>query len=180
MASGFASSPVATASYVINLPPTFTLVASPTSLNLVSGSNGTVKLTLTPQNGFGGSVNFACSGLPGGASCSFSPPTVTLSNASAITQLTIATSTQSALIRNRPGSLLIASVLAFAFLFRRSRLGFSMLVAVALACVGAALVSGCGAGGISNTSRAPVNAIVTVTANSGSVQQSTTLQLTVN
>ena len=47
---------------------------------------------MTPVNGFGSAVSFACSGLPAGATCSFAPATVTPSGAAATTQLTISAS----------------------------------------------------------------------------------------
>jgi len=53
----------------------FTLAPSPASLTAAAGQNtGSTTITITPQNGFTGTVNFACSaGLPSGATCVFTP-----------------------------------------------------------------------------------------------------------
>ncbi len=60
-----------------------------------SGGSTAATITITPQNGFSGTVSFSCSGLPTGTTCSFSPATV--SNATGTTQLTIQTSSTSPL-----------------------------------------------------------------------------------
>ena len=54
--------------------PNFFLTA-PQSIT-TSGGMATAQLSITPENGFHNEVTFACSGLPAGASCSFSPSTV--------------------------------------------------------------------------------------------------------
>jgi len=53
-----------------------------------AGSKATSTITITQENGFNGSVTFACSGLPGTVTCSFSPSSTTGSGTS---QLTVAT-----------------------------------------------------------------------------------------
>jgi subtilase family serine protease len=57
----------------------FSLAPSPASLSAVAGQNtGSTTITITPQNGFTGTVSFACSsGLPSGATCKFGPPSST-------------------------------------------------------------------------------------------------------
>jgi len=71
----------------------FSLTPSPASLSAVAGQNSnSTTITITPQNGFTGTVSFSstsCSGLPSGASCSFNPATV--SGGSGTTQMTIQT-----------------------------------------------------------------------------------------
>ena len=62
-ASSYSNSGVASATYTIQPPPTFAFAGSPTSLTVASGSQGTVTLTVTPQNGFDSTVSFACTGL---------------------------------------------------------------------------------------------------------------------
>jgi len=51
----------------------FTLAPSPASLTAVAGQNsGSTTITVTPENGFTGTVTFTCSaGLPAGATCNF-------------------------------------------------------------------------------------------------------------
>lgn len=54
----------------------FTLATSPSSASVSAGQTASYTLTLTPLNGFNVPVEFACSGAPSGASCSFSSPTL--------------------------------------------------------------------------------------------------------
>ena len=51
----------------------FTLSASPSSLSVTQGSSGQSTISITPSNGFNGSVSLSASGLPGGVTASFSP-----------------------------------------------------------------------------------------------------------
>ncbi len=187
IAAGYPNSPVASAKYTINLPPpNFTLGSSASTLSISSGGQGNVTLTVTPQNGFNAAVTFACSGLPSGATCSFSPSSVTPSGGTAITtQLTIAASTSVSAARPVRNPFLPAAGLALAgcllaFTRRRAlRLWLVLLAAIAIlgafsACGGGSNGGGGGGGGGSQT------ATVTVTATSGSLNQSTTITLTVN
>ena len=52
--------------------PSFTLTASPASQTVVQGNATSYTATITPVNGFNGSVSLSASGLPAGASASFS------------------------------------------------------------------------------------------------------------
>jgi hypothetical protein len=58
------------------LAPDFSISPSPSSQSVVQGAGANYAATITPVNGFSGTVNFSVSGLPAGASASFSPPTV--------------------------------------------------------------------------------------------------------
>lgn len=73
--------------------PNYTLTATPPSLTLKPGQTGQVTISFLPVGGFTGTVNFACSGLPAEASCSFAPPSLTAdgSNAAQSSVLTITT-----------------------------------------------------------------------------------------
>jgi len=51
----------------------FTLTASPNSLTLVQGSNGSSTITVAPLGGFNGTVSLSASGLPTGVTASFNP-----------------------------------------------------------------------------------------------------------
>jgi hypothetical protein len=53
--------------------PSFSLSASPGSLSIGQGYSGVSTLTVSPQNGFNGSVSLAAAGLPKGVTASFSP-----------------------------------------------------------------------------------------------------------
>ncbi len=188
-ATGFSTSAVATADYTINLPPAdFSIAVLPASLTVVGGANGTAKVTITPQNGFDAAVSFSCSGLPTGASCSFSPATVTPSGAGAAsTTLTISTAKLSGSLHRDGFPFRAPAVLAalfFCFTAPRKRLVkcilMGMLVASALL-----LANGCGGSGGSSTNGSgggshSVNSTVTVTATSGSLQRTASFSITVD
>ncbi len=78
MVSGIAIAPVVT-------NPSFTLAASPASLSVVQGTSGTSTITVTPVNGFTGTVAYAISGLPSGVTASFSGNVLSLSASSTAT-----------------------------------------------------------------------------------------------
>jgi uncharacterized membrane protein len=61
-----------TVTLTISAAPSFTLAASPSSVTIAEGATGTSTLTMTPQNGFSGTVTLAASGLPTGVNASFS------------------------------------------------------------------------------------------------------------
>jgi subtilase family serine protease len=54
-------------------PPSFNLSASPTSVTITQGSQGSSKISISPVNGFSGNVSFTNSALPSGWSVSYSP-----------------------------------------------------------------------------------------------------------
>jgi subtilase family serine protease len=86
--------------------PNFTLSASPSSLTITQGSNGTSTITVTPTNGFSGSVTFTASGLPSGVTAAFSPnPTTTTSTLTLTASSTAATGTVTVTITGKSGTL---------------------------------------------------------------------------
>lgn len=71
-------------------PPTpgaanFSLTASPTSVTVTPGTSGATTITVTPTGSFTGNVSFSASGLPAGATASFSPSLITTSGSSTLT-----------------------------------------------------------------------------------------------
>jgi N-acetylneuraminic acid mutarotase len=184
-ANGYSNSALGSAAYVIQPPPTFAFSGSPGSLTIASGGEGTVTLTVTPQNGFYGAVSFACAGLPSGVGCTFSPTTVTPSGTSAVTtQLTFEATTATGSLRGNPVQFNPAASLAlavgFLWLGKRRRVWLVLLLAASFA--GAGILMACGGGSSTQptTPNAPVTSTVTVNATSGSIQQSATVTLTVN
>jgi len=177
VAAGYTNSQVGSATYTINLTqPSFTIGLNPASLTVASGTQGTVSLTVSPQNGFNAAVSFACSGLPAGATCTFTPATVTPTAGPSTTALTIVTPVSAAAIRNRSKSLLPEVTLAVALCligFRRRRIVRLLVLAISVA--GVSMLAGCG----SSKNNQPASTTVTVTATSGSLQQTTSLALTV-
>src|SRR6266699_3253402 len=77
--AGSSGSLTSTATLSLNVNPqgTYTLSASPNSLTIPQGASGASTITVTPQNGFNGSVNLSASGLPSGVTASFNPSTTT-------------------------------------------------------------------------------------------------------
>lgn len=182
IATGFSASPVASASYTINPPPNFAVAANQGALTIASGSQGTITLTVTPQNGFSAAVTFSCSGLPAGITCAFNPSTVTPSGNSVSTQLTIAASASASNVQPAGSPFSSGSMLAFAscLLIWRKRRRVVWWTSVFLLS-GSLLISACGGGGSSGGTNPPppTSATVTVTATSGSLVQTATIALTI-
>jgi N-acetylneuraminic acid mutarotase len=185
VAPGYTSSAVASATYTINSPD-YTVAVSQPSLTVTAGQSGTISATVTQVNGFDSAVSFSCSGLPSGASCSFSPSTVTPPGSTSTT-LKVSTTAKSAALHRESLPLLPVSALAVAFCCfgwrKRRRLQLLLLLAVSLAgfglltsCGGGSASSGGGGGGGSQS----VTSTVTVTATSGSLSHTTNFTLTVN
>jgi spore maturation protein SpmB len=72
---------------ITNAPPTpdFSVAATPSSQNVSQGNSTSYTVNVTPSNGFTGSVSFSASGLPSGATASFSPTSVSGSGSSTMT-----------------------------------------------------------------------------------------------
>jgi regulation of enolase protein 1 (concanavalin A-like superfamily) len=82
-----------TISLTVNAVPvaSFTLSASPNSVTILQGGNGTSTVTVTPQNGFNGSVSLSASGLPSGVTASFNPTSTTSTSTLTLTASSTAT-----------------------------------------------------------------------------------------
>jgi hypothetical protein len=78
------------ASLTVVAVPSFTMTAGPSSQTVVPGSSTSYSVTTTALNGFNGSVSLAVSGLPSGATGTFSPSAIAGAGSST---LTIATTT---------------------------------------------------------------------------------------
>ncbi len=86
--------------------PSFTLSASPNSLSLTQGSTATSAVTVTPVNGFTGSVTLSASGLPSGVTASFSPSAATTTSTLTLrASATATTGTVTATIQGTSGAL---------------------------------------------------------------------------
>jgi hypothetical protein len=175
------------------IAPGYKPSSTPPSQTIKAGQSATFTITVTPSGGFSSAVNFACDGLPSGASCSFSPSSVTPNGGPASTTLTISTTAPTAALERRKspwmpeGGLAFAGVLGQLFgrrrLWKRARTTFSAVLFIAAAILAA---GGCGGGGSNSggggtpgtpagTYTVTVNASVT-----GGTSQPTTLTLTVN
>src|SRR3984893_9200262 len=73
--------------------PDFTIGASPSSLSITQGSNGTSTITITSLNGFNSATTLSASGLPSGVTAAFSTNPVTPpANGTATSTLTLTAS----------------------------------------------------------------------------------------
>lgn len=173
--------------------PDFSLTAATNSASISAGTTATYSLTVSPVNGFSGSVNLACSGAPSLATCSISPATATLSGSNGTATVSVATTAASFTPLWTPPStgqpflpliyygFSLAASLAF-FLLRRkwARLaGIGVLLAASIACGGGS--SPAPSPSPSSNPGTPAGTYtLTVTGTSGSLSHSTSLTLTVN
>lgn len=162
--------------------------ANPTAT--VQAAAATYTIAIAPKFGpFNAPVSFACSGLPVGMSCSFSPATVTPGSAGATTALSVSTSALAASkVRSHPVERWKYLAIAFApFGFiamagtgRRKKL---VLLAVIAMVVVLGMI-GCGGGAAVVAPAAQpqthqsITSTITVTATSAGVSHSTELSLT--
>lgn len=174
----------------------FGLALSAPSLTVAAGQSGTLTLNLSSMQSFTGVVDFACSGLPAGSSCTFSPTSVNLNGAAASTIVTIATAGRGSGPGQNPYVAKLSTVglpisaAAFlplglaAFLFRRKRFikGLPVLLAAGLLSGTLFALSGCGSKASMATSPnpTPANFNVTITGTSGALSHAAMVSLTVN
>ncbi|OLC75530.1 MAG: hypothetical protein AUH72_20285, partial [Acidobacteria bacterium 13_1_40CM_4_65_8] len=71
--------------------PNFAMSATPATRTDTAGASSSYTTTVTPSGGFTGTVTFSVSGLPSGATASFSPSSVTTSGSSTMTVTTSTT-----------------------------------------------------------------------------------------
>jgi uncharacterized repeat protein (TIGR03803 family) len=179
--------------------PDFAISANPATVTISSpGQQGTIAVAITPAGGFNQTITPSCSGLPAGASCSFSPSSVTPSGGVVNTTLTIATMATSSAIRHWPladkQNLSLALVLPGFFMLmpaKRGKRRSAKRAAVLVLLLGFSIMglNGCG-GGSASTGGADGGAgggggtpagtyTVTITATASSSRHATTLTLVV-
>jgi uncharacterized protein (TIGR03118 family) len=154
---------------------------------VAADASTSLTLAVAPINGFSGPVTFTCSGLPVNSTCAFSSPTLTVTpNTSATETLTISTGGYKASNEDAPlhhfgsGSYTALAFMPFAciLLFAgRRRLRMSpKLMLVLIGAVGAATLAGCS---YTNTTTPAGTSAITVTATSGAMTHTATVNLTV-
>ena len=159
--------------------------ASPSTLTVASGQSASLQVSVSAfETSVTTPVALACSNLPAGATCSFSPSSVTPGQGTAMATLTISASPLAA---NRRSGPLYAMWLPFGFagmfLFESGKLRKTALVAL----IAGLLLAACSCGGGSMTA-SPSNLTqampqgtyaVTVSGNSSAMRNSTTVMLSV-
>ncbi len=106
--TGTSGSVTAAATVILTVNPAgdYALSASPSSLTVLQGGSGASTITVTPQNGFNGSVTLSASGLPSGVTASFNPSSTTSTSTLTLTASgTAATGTVTATITGASGGL---------------------------------------------------------------------------
>jgi endoglucanase len=130
--------------------PDFSLKASPATLSVAQGASGSSTITVSPVNGFTGTVSLAASGLPAGVTASFNPASTT--GASTLTfaaSSTAAAGAANVTITGASGSL--SHTVTVALTITSNQTDFSLSASPATLSVAQ------GAGGSSTITVAPVN-----------------------
>jgi Protein of unknown function (DUF4038)/IPT/TIG domain/Putative collagen-binding domain of a collagenase len=65
-----------TVTLMVTATPNFTLSASPASLNVAQGNQGTSTITTTISSGFNSGISLSASGMPSGMTATFNPATI--------------------------------------------------------------------------------------------------------
>ena len=160
--------------------PQLQLSADTSSLNLVAGQQGTVQFAVNSSAPIASAVTFACSGLPPGSSCSFSPTSLT--TLPATVTLTVATTQNTATLHRTSVPWISAMVLLGFFLLPTTtncRWKTAALAGMALVLALGAI--GCGGSQSSGGSIKQSTYLVTVTASStGAVQGVATIEVKIN
>jgi hypothetical protein len=171
--------------------PSFTISSTTAPQTIQPGASASYSITVTPQNGsFSNTITLAASGLPTGATATFTPSSsVTPGNSAATSTLTVQTASTTAAANPKSSSWPLAgplvvpalAVIGFFFLPGKKRRRWITLAVLAIASLGAfSALTACGGGfGLVLPESGAGTYTLTITGTSGSVQQSTTVQLTV-
>jgi hypothetical protein len=169
--------------------PDFSLATGAATLMIARGKSGTDTISITPVNGFNQPTAFACSGLPSGAACSFSPATVTPNGTVAGTTTMTITTTAPSSSRSSSSPWPFAGgsgAFALGLIFLRGRKRLPSLLCLVLLLGMGGIVFGCGGSShkppTGNAGTPAGTSTVTITAAGSSanpVSHTTTVALTV-
>ncbi len=67
-----------------NIGAGYSLTVNPSSVTVVAGQTAITTFTFSPYGGYTGTVSFACAGLPLGATCTFSPSSLTANGSNTV------------------------------------------------------------------------------------------------
>jgi RHS repeat-associated protein len=154
-------------------PPTFQLSATPASQSANAGGTVTYTINFTPQGGaFTNAIALSASGLPSGATATFTPASVTPGSANVSSTLTIQTVASMAAVRTLDGSRPLLALVGLLFVVTRKRRRLALLSVLLLASLaGIASLTGCG------STPKTATYTVTVSGTSGTQIQTTTVTL---
>ena len=169
------------------LAPSFSLTATPQTLNIAAGQSGSVTLNFATNSSFSGTIMTACSGLPAGATCTFNPTggLALTGGQTGSVQVSIATTASTTMAMSHfgihtwgrtAGGLAIAQALLLLWPRRRKKiagmLGTSLMVLFGMVLVLSATGCGGGSNGSSGSSGSgsvkASSAVVTITSTSTS------------
>jgi hypothetical protein len=179
--SNFATSSSTALNEAVVVTPTFTVASSSGTQSVQPGESATYTITVTPQNGsYANPITLAASGLPAGATASFSVNPIAPGSSAVTSMLTIQTPSTSAAAFGLSTRWPLALLALLGVLFvpgRRYRRRISTTLLVLCSLAGLASMSACGGAAGSGST---VNSYsITVTASSSTQQQTTTVRLTV-
>ena len=158
------------------------------TLTILPGESGTYTITLNPpNNGYTGTITLSASGLPAGATATFSPNPVTLAGTAVTSTLTITIPPAMAQAQpegNRPmqGPLRLSAMLLgllLPLIGMRRAIKRSLLSLMAMALLAICICIGITSCGGDFFTQAPRSYVVTITATSGTDQHSGTINLNV-
>jgi hypothetical protein len=175
-------------------PLDFTINATTPAATVMPGHSASFTIMVSPLNSttFGNSVTLVASGLPAGATATFSPASIAAGAGATTVTMTIQTALTASAAQPEGAAGHLASRLApfslallllpFARRLRKSAKRFARLFTVLLI-LGAGIAAITGLGGCGSTigyfGQAPTTYTVTVTGTSGTLSHSTTVTLTV-
>jgi hypothetical protein len=151
----------------------FTVAAGLTTATLSTISLAVYPLTVTVNGTLGSPITFACAGLPAGATCSFSPASVTASTALTLTVSNGGLASRTPATGSPLAAMVLLPGLLFGGIFTKRRIKPGMLACLALATIAFGSTACTKGASVGTTSQ------FTVVATSGSLQQTTSLQLVV-
>jgi sugar lactone lactonase YvrE len=180
VADNAAGSPQTTVLNGTGIAPTFTVASATPTQTVQPGGAATYTINVNPVNGsYTSAVTLTASGLPSGATASFSPNPVTPGAEGTSSTLTVQTAAPVTTAANLrwPLAAPALALIGILFLPRRRARHWLALGILMLASLGALTLSGCGGGFYSGS--ASHSYTITVTGTSGTDVQTTTVQLTV-
>jgi hypothetical protein len=156
-------------------------VSSPTGAQTIQPTgSATYTISVTPQNGaFTSAITLSATGLPLGATATFSPASITPGSSPATSTLTIQAATTTGSIKDSrwPLALPALGVIGLLFLPGKRRRRLFALCLLTIASLGTiATLSGCGGGSSLQSSQTYT---ITVSGTGGGQTQTTAVQLTV-